>query len=62
MVKCSDKYFASASNDYTFHIWDYYKNEEELKTIEAHEDCIFSLIKLTNGNLCSGGGDLTIKF
>ena len=61
LIKCSDKYFASASNDCTIRIWDYY-TQEEIKTIEAHKDCIFSLIKLTNGNLCSAGIDLSIKF
>ena len=61
LIKCSDKYFASASNDCTIRIWDYYKRKE-IREIKAHEDCIFSLIKLKNGNLCSAGADLSIKF
>ena len=60
LEKCNDKIFASASNDYTIKIWDYYERKE-IRKIDAHEDCIMSLIKLENGNLCSGGADLLIK-
>ena len=60
LVKCDDNCFASASNDKTIKIWNYY-NKNCIRTIEAHEDCILCLIKLINGNLCSGGADLMIK-
>ena len=61
LVKCTDKIFASASNDCTIRIWDYYQRKE-IRAIEAHEDCILTLIILKNGNLCSGSADLLIKF
>jgi WD40 repeat protein len=60
LVKCDDNCFASASNDQTIKIWNYY-NKNCIRTIEAHEDCILCLIKLINGNLCSGSADLMIK-
>ena len=60
LVKCDDRFFASASNDGLIIIWDYYnrKNEYELK---GHIDSILSLIKLNDGRLCSGFSDGTIN-
>lgn len=53
LVKCNIQFFASASNDKTIWIWDYYK-KHEVRNIVAHEEGILSLILLKNGNLCSG--------
>ena len=61
LVQCNDEIFASASNDATIKIWDYYQRKE-IRTIKGHEDCILTLIKLKNGNLCSGSADYSIKF
>jgi len=60
LVKCDDKTFASASNDCSIIIWDYYK-KSIIKKFEAHDDCILALIKLKDGNLCSGSVDKLIK-
>ena len=60
LVKCDDKFFASASNDTKIKIWDYYKRKC-IATLSGHVDCILALILLKNKNLCSGGADLTIK-
>ena len=61
LIKYNEKIFASASNDGTIRIWDYYNNEKEIRKIEAHKEGVLSLIKLNNGNLCSGGADKKIK-
>ena len=61
LIKIDKKYFASASNDSTIRIWDYYERKEK-RILIGHVGYIFSLIKLNNGNLCSGGEDQTIKF
>ena len=50
LVKCNDRIFSSASNDYTIRIWDYYQRKL-IKIIPAHEGCILAMIKLKNGNL-----------
>ena len=60
LVKCNDKYFASASNDAKIKIWDYYKLNC-VTTLQGHVDCVLSLILLKNNNLCSGCADLTIR-
>ena len=60
LVKCDDRYFASASNDTRILIWDYIENKL-WEGIYGHEDSILTLIKLNDGNLCSGGADLIIK-
>lgn len=60
IVKYDEKYFASAANDAYIYIWDYY-NKECVCELVGHKDCILSLIKLNDGNLCSGSADCTIK-
>ena len=60
LVKCSQDYFASGSNDSKIKIWDYY-NKKCIGTLSGHLDCILSLILLKNNNLCSGSADNTIK-
>ena len=60
LVKCDDNCFASASNDGTIKIWNYY-NKRCIRTIEAHEDSVLCIIKLIDGKLCSGGADNLIK-
>ena len=61
LTKINNNYFASASNDTTIKIWDYY-NKKCIKTLEGHDDCILSIILLKENNyLCSGAADLTIR-
>ena len=61
LTKINNNYFASASNDTTIKIWDYY-NKKCIKTLEGHDDCILSIILLKEKNyLCSGAADLTIR-
>ena len=60
LVKCDEKFFASASNDANIFIWDYY-NKICVAELLGHTDCILALIKLNDGNLCSGSADNTIK-
>lgn len=60
LIKCNDNIFASASNDWTIRIWDYYKRKE-IRTINAHEKYVLCLIRLENGYLCSGSADKSIK-
>ena len=60
LVKCSQDYFASGSNDSKIKIWDYY-NKKCIGILSGHLDCILSLILLKNNNLCSGSADNTIK-
>lgn len=60
LVKCDEKYFASASNDESIIIWDYY-NKNIVSQLFGHAQGVLSLIKLNNGNLCSGSADSTIK-
>ena len=60
LVKCSQDFFASGSNDSKIKIWDYY-NKKCIGTLSGHLDCILSLILLKNNNLCSGSADNTIK-
>lgn len=59
LVKYNDKWFASASNDTTIIMWDYFKREQVFE-LQSNKS-ILSLIKLNDGKLCSGGEDLTIK-
>ena len=61
LEKCNNNCFASAGNDGTIRIWDYYQ-KEEIRKIDDGDNCILCLIKLKNGNLCSGGSDFSIKF
>ena len=60
LVKYNEQIFASASNDGTIRIWNYY-TRSQIKVIYAHKSDILCLIKLSNDNLCSGGADLSIK-
>lgn len=60
LVKCTDEFFASASNDSKIKIWDYNKRKC-ISTLKGHGDCILSLILLKNNFLCSGAADLTIR-
>ena len=60
LVKCNEEVFASCSNDKCIITWDYYK-KKQIRKINAHNDCILALIKLSDGSLCSGGADLITK-
>ena len=60
LAKCNEDKFASCSNDQNIIIWDY-AQKNLIRKIRAHNDCILTLIKLNNGNLCSGGADLLTK-
>ena len=60
LVKYNEQIFASASNDGTIRIWNYY-TRSQIKVIYAHKSDILCLIKLSDDNLCSGGADLSIK-
>ena len=60
LVKCNDKFFASASNDTYIRIWDYYKGEC-VNILSGHNQNIFCLIKLDEDKLCSAGADKEIK-
>ena len=60
LVKCDDRFFASASNDSLIIIWDYYNKKYEYE-LKGHPDSILSLIKLNDGRLCSGYSDGTIN-
>ena len=60
LVKCNEEIFASCSNDKSIMTWNFTKKQRILR-FNAHDDCVLSLIKLKNGNLCSGGADLLIK-
>ena len=56
LVKYDDKFFVSASNDHKIIIWDY-EQRKRFRKFRVHRGCILALIKLNDGNLCSGGGD-----
>ena len=60
LVKCSEYYFASGSNDAEIKIWDY-KNKTLYRTLKGHEDCILAMIILKNKKICSGSADLTLR-
>ena len=60
LVKCNEEKFASCSNDKSIIIWNF-ENKKQIRRIKAHDDCVLALIKLKNGNLCSGGADLLTK-
>ena len=60
LVKCSDKFFASCSNDNDIIIWDYVKRAY-CQTLSGHNDCVLSMIQLRNKNLCSGSADMTMR-
>ena len=61
LTKINNNYFASASNDTTIKIWDYF-NKKCIKTLEGHDDCILSIVLLKEKNyLCSGAADLNIR-
>ena len=60
LAKCDETKFASCSNDKNIIIWDY-NEKKEINRIEAHDDCVLTLIKLKNELLCSGGADSLIK-
>ena len=59
-LKCNEEIFASCSNDKSIMTWNF-TNKKRILRFNAHDDCVLSLIKLKNGNLCSGGADLLIK-
>ena len=59
LVKYSNRWFASASNDRKIIMWDYYERKSVFEL--NSDDKVFALIKLNDGNLCSGGEDTTIK-
>ena len=60
LVKCTDKFFASCSNDTSIRIWDYILRKCT-NVLSGHNDCVLTLIKLRDGRLCSGSADFTIK-
>ena len=60
LVKCSEYYFASGSNDAEIKIWDY-KNKTIYRTLRGHEDCILAMILLKNKKLCSGSADRSLR-
>ena len=60
LVYCSDKFFASCSNDCNIIIWDFHFRKQA-KVLRGHEDCILCMIRLNDGKLCSGGADMKIK-
>ena len=60
LVKCSEYYFASGSNDAEIKVWDY-KNKTIYRTLRGHEDCILALILLKNKKLCSGSADRSLR-
>ena len=60
LVKCSNKIFASCSNDHDIRIWNYYERKG-INILTGHTDCVLALISLKDGRLCSGSADLTIR-
>ena len=60
LIKLNNIYFASCSNDNDIRIWDY-KNRICTNILKGHVDGVLSIILLSDGNLCSGGADLSIK-
>jgi WD40 repeat protein len=60
LIKCSEYYFASGSNDTEIKIWDY-KNRTIYRTLRGHQDCILSMILLKNKKICSGSADLSLR-
>jgi WD40 repeat protein len=52
--------FATCSDDATIMIWDISK-DEPIKELHGHNDRIWNLIKLHNGNLVSSSSDKSIK-
>ena len=59
LVKYNNRWFASASNDGKIIMWDYYERKSVFEL--NSDDSVLALIKLNDGNLCSGGDDTTIK-
>ena len=60
LIKCSEDYFASGSNDAEIKIWDY-KNKKIYKTLKGHDDCILAMILLKDKKICSGSADLSLR-
>ena len=60
LIKCSEYYFASGSNDADIKVWDY-KNKTIYRTLRGHKDCILAMILLKNKKICSGSADLTLR-
>ena len=60
LVKCNDKYFASASNDKDIRIWNYSLRKCE-RILKGHTNNIFCLIKSHNNLIYSGSADKTVK-
>ena len=60
LVKCNDKYFASASNDKDIIIWNYSLRKRE-RILKGHTNNIFCLLKSHNNIIYSGSADKTVK-
>ena len=60
LIKCSDKYFASCSNDGDIRVWNFESTKCE-NTLQGHVGSVLALILLNDGKLCLGGADNTIK-
>ena len=60
LVKCDQNHFASASNDTTIRIWNYY-HLNCVGVLKGHKDCILAMTGVKGGRLASGGADLTIN-
>ena len=60
LIKCSDDFFASGSNDAEIKIWDY-KNKKLYKILKGHNDCILAMILLKDKKICSGSADLSLR-
>ena len=60
MALLPDGKIVSASRDRTLKIWDI-NNYRCIRTLEGHENYIYTVIVLPDGNIVSGSHDNTIK-
>ena len=52
----------SGSDDKTFKVWQLSSSGQRLKTFPGHSNYVYCLYRLSDGYLCSGSGDNSIKF